>query len=70
MFAKSLTLFFAQFRHVFTNGETTELSGMCIVNLATGRIILYEKVFTSVRFLHGHSNAQQKGFMDKCFVEL
>lgn len=28
-----------QFRDVFANGETTELSGRCIVNLANGEII-------------------------------
>lgn len=29
-----------QFKDVFANGETTELSGKCIVNLAKGGIIL------------------------------
>lgn len=36
-----------QFKDVFANGETTELSGKCIVNLAKGGIILCEKVFAS-----------------------
>lgn len=36
-----------QFKDVFANGETTELSGKCIVNLAKGGIILCETVFAS-----------------------
>lgn len=32
---------FTQIRDVFVNGETTELSGKCIVNLAKGRTIEY-----------------------------
>ena len=39
---------FLQLKNAFANGETTELSGRCIVNLATGRFILLEMVFTSV----------------------
>lgn len=40
-FAKSLDFFSPQMKDVFANGETTELSGKCIVNLAKGGIILY-----------------------------
>lgn len=29
-------------RDVFVNGETTEMSGRCIVHLAKGRILLYQ----------------------------
>lgn len=33
---------FPQMRDVFINGETTEMSGRCIVHLAKGRILLHQ----------------------------
>lgn len=34
-------------RELFANGETTEMSGKCIVHLAKGRITLCEMLATS-----------------------